>query len=83
MKIKNLDQLRNHALETLEKLSEGKITIEEAGATSKLCENVVSTVKLQLEFAKIVNKQPQIEFMGDSSNWIPIIPKKLPQSKDD
>lgn len=82
MKIKNLEQLRNHALETLEKLSSGLITIEEAGATSKLCENVVSTLKIELDFAKMVGKAPSANFIGDSSKWQDI-PKKLPMLKED
>lgn len=76
MAIKNLEDLRNHALETLDKLKKHEITIEEAGATSKLCENVVSTLKLEMEFSKMVGKSPVSNFIADTKSW-EIIPKRL------
>lgn len=79
MGIKNLDELREHAISALEKLSKGKISIEEAGATSKLCENIVSTLKLQLDLAKMLHREPKITFMGDIDKWksLPSVPLKL------
>lgn len=64
MSIKNLDQLRDFALRSLEELAKGKIDVEEAGARSKLMENVVSGVKLQLQYATLVGRQPKIDFVG-------------------
>lgn len=63
MKIINIDSLRDHAIETLEKLSKREISVEEAGVTGKLCENVVSTIKVQLEYAKMLEQQPEINFL--------------------
>jgi len=65
--IQNIVELRNFALETLEKLASGKISIEEAGVTGKLCENVVSTIKAQLEFAKALERYPKIDFLNGST----------------
>lgn len=65
MEINNIDALRKHAIDTLSKLSQGKITTEEAGVTGKLCENVVSTLKIQLEYAKILSQEPTIDFLED------------------
>lgn len=67
MEIKDIDTLRQHAIETLSKLSKGAITTEEAGVTGKLCENVVSTLKVQLEYAKMLDQQPNIAFLEDST----------------
>ena len=67
LKLKSIEQLRNHALEALEDLRSGKIDCIQAGVTGKLCENVISTVKAQLEFARMLNKEPSIDFMGDLS----------------
>ncbi len=67
MKIKNITLLRDHALETLEKLASGKIDVDEAGVTGKLCESVMSTIKSQLEYAKMLNREPNIPFLGDLS----------------
>lgn len=75
-KIKNLNDLREHALDALEKLAMGSLTIEEAGATSKLCENVVSTLKLELDLAKLVGKEPTIDFIADHSQWVSIPKRK-------
>ena len=66
MKIKNIDDLRNHAIDALEKLSSGKIDVEEAGVTGKLCESVMSTLKLQVEVAKMLGREPNIPFLGKS-----------------
>lgn len=63
MKIVDIDSLRKHAIDCLEKLSTGRITTEEAGVTGKLCENIVSTVKVQLEYAKMLDQQPTIDFL--------------------
>lgn len=43
--IDNIDDLRNHALATLDKLGSGDIDVVEAGVTAKLYESVMSTVK--------------------------------------
>lgn len=61
--MKDVDELRQYAIDTLHKLSLGKISIEEAGVTGKLCENIVSTLKVQLEYAKMLSQEPQINFL--------------------
>lgn len=63
MDISDIDSLRNYAIATLKKLSNREITIEEAGVTGKLCENVVSTIKVQLEYAKMLDQEPNIQFL--------------------
>jgi hypothetical protein len=67
MKLKNIEDVRNYALECMEKLASGKIDIAQAGVAGKLCEGVISTVKTQLEYARMLNKEPCIPFMGDLS----------------
>ena len=63
MQITDIDKLRKHAIDTLEKLSRKEITTEEAGVTGKLCENVISTIKVQLEYAKMLHNDPEIKFL--------------------
>ena len=63
MSINNIDDLRQHAIDTLMKLSKNTISIEEAGVTGKLCENIVSTIKVQLEYAKMLEQSPDINFL--------------------
>lgn len=76
MKIKTIEHLREHAIETLEKLAAGKIDANEAGVTGKLCENVISTVKAELEYAKMLRVEPKIDFLGDLSKRPKIIEHK-------
>ncbi len=63
MGITDIDSLRQHAIDTLAKLSKREISVEEAGVTGKLCENIVSTVKVQLEYAKMLQQEPDIDFL--------------------
>jgi hypothetical protein len=65
-KINTIEALRDHALNTLEKLSNGEIDTTEAGVTGKLCESVISTIKAQLEYARMIDQEPQILFMQKS-----------------
>lgn len=64
-KIKTIEELRDHALDTLNKLADGSIDVAEAGVTGKLCESVISTVKTQLDYYRMIQEQPQIAFMGN------------------
>lgn len=64
-KIKNIDDLRQDALDTLEKLSNGEIDVDQAGVTAKLYESVMSTVKTQLQVAVMLRREPNIPFLGD------------------
>lgn len=67
MAINNIDQLRENALKTLMDLEKGKIDTAEAGVKGKLYESVISTIKTQLQYAQMLNKEPLIPFMGDLS----------------
>ena len=65
-RINSIEALRDHALETLEKLAAGSIDTTEAGVTGKLCESVISTIKAQLEYSRMIDEEPQIPFMQQS-----------------
>ena len=65
--IQSINDLREDAIKTLEKLSCGEISIEEAGVTGKLYENIVSTVRLQLDYAKALNQPPEIDFLEEDT----------------
>lgn len=65
-KINSIEDLRDFALETLEKLTNGEIDTTQAGLTGKLCENVISTVKSQLEYYRMTDQQAHIPFMQKS-----------------
>lgn len=66
-KINSIEALRDHALATLEKLSNHEIDTAEAGVTGKLVESVIATIKSQMEYARMTEQEPQIPFMSDSN----------------
>ena len=54
--IKTIDDLRRHAIATLEKLAKKEINIQEASVTSKLYENIISSVKTEIDYHKMRDK---------------------------
>ena len=67
-------------MDTLQKLADGEIDTQEAGVTGKLIEGVISTVKSQIEYARMLNKEPNIPFMGNlSKNRSVMIEHKSPK----
>lgn len=65
-KIDSIEALRDHAIDTLQKLANQQIDAQEAAVTGKLCDSVISTIKTQLEYARMLSEEPKIAFMGDS-----------------
>lgn len=68
MSITNILDLRQHLVNTLNKLSREEITIQQAAVDGKLCGEIVSTLKTQLEYAKALGQTPQIDFLEGSSS---------------
>lgn len=62
-KIKNVDELRDFALETLMDLRNGKIDVAQAAATAKVMDSVIQTVNAQLEYYQMIAEKPSIPFM--------------------
>lgn len=65
MSIKNIDDLRTHAIDTINRLRSQKIDVTEAGVTAKLYENIISTIKLQLERQKMTGDTANIKFLNE------------------
>jgi hypothetical protein len=74
-----MDDLREHVLAVLGKLNDGKIDIQEAGIVAKLSETVISGIKTQLEYARLNDVQPTIEFFGKQHQHVVIEQKKMKQ----
>ncbi len=72
--IKNIEMLREHALQTLEKLARHEIDTAEAGVTGKLMEGVIATVKSQMEYSRMTGEEephiPFMEFKDNKSNLL-------------
>lgn len=67
MTIKNIKDMRDHALQTLSKLEKRQIDITEAVATAKIYSSIISTVKAELDYHKMLDQVPCIEFL-ESAN---------------
>jgi hypothetical protein len=68
MKIRNIELLRNHILESLEKLEENKIDIDEASIIAKSGETIISSLKVQLSYANMRGEEPNIKFIQDCND---------------
>lgn len=66
-KVRNMNELREIMLETIEKLRDGKIEPTDALAMSKSCDTVIGTIKSQYEYAKLTRSQPEIPFLEDAA----------------
>lgn len=66
-KIQNISDLRRHAITTLEKLEKNKIDCAEAGVTAKLYESVISSVKVELEYSRMLGESPSVKFIEDGN----------------
>ena len=62
-KVKNIEILRDHAIQTLLKLESGEIDTGEAGVTHKLYESVISTCKAEMEYNKMLDREIVIPFL--------------------
>lgn len=63
MRINSIDDLRQHAISTLEKLESKKIDMAEAGVTAKLYESLISSLKTEMEYHKMLGNLPKIKFL--------------------
>lgn len=61
--MQNMNDLRAFLSEELQNLREKKISPSEANASANLTGKIISTVKLELEYAKLVNRKPTMEFV--------------------
>lgn len=50
-------------IQTLGKLQAKKIDVVEAGVTGKLYENIISALKTEMEYHKMLGQEPSIAFL--------------------
>ena len=62
-RLDNVEKLRNHAIDMLLKLEHGEIDLPTAREIGKSYENIINSVKIQLEYAKLTNVDPEIGFL--------------------
>ena len=56
--------MRNILSEEIDKLREGKTTAANVNAVTNATGKILSTVKLEMEYAKLLGKNPHIAFVG-------------------
>jgi hypothetical protein len=77
-KIRTVEELRDHMLEMLDKLDKGLIEVHEVGVAGKLCESVIATIRVQMDYAKMLGLEPtmQIAFVNDRPSLIDVSSKQ-------
>jgi hypothetical protein len=65
-RVKNIEDLREHAIDTLHRLERKEIETKEAFMSHKIYEAVISTCKAELEYCKATDQVPNIPFLRTS-----------------
>lgn len=65
-----MEELRNRVLSAFEQLENDEITVEKAGAISKLSETVVSGLRTEMQYAILTKQTPHLPFLDDKTNRI-------------
>jgi hypothetical protein len=63
MAINTNNDLRKFLADQIEKVSKGEVSPEAANATANLSRNLLQSCKLELDYAKMVNAIPRIDFI--------------------
>lgn len=63
MAIKNIEQLQEYILKSLDDLDKGKIDVNEASIKAKSAESINSSLKLQLAYNNMRGEIPNIPFL--------------------
>ena len=61
--MKNITELRNDLLHVYEKLRSGKMEIKEAKEINNTAGKIISSAKVQIEYATVRGEKPDIDFM--------------------
>ncbi len=67
-KITNLEDLRNLVLENIQKLTNNEIDIQNAAVSCKAVDTVISTIKTELDYYRMIGKTPVIPFIDENSS---------------
>lgn len=65
-RITNIEELRDHALQTLEDLENGLVDVDHAATVAKGCDTIMGTVKLQLTYSHMLGERPNIAFLQEA-----------------
>ena len=65
---KNINDLREILSEEITKLREGKTTPATINAITNATGKIFSSIKLQMEYAKLLGEKPDIKYIGQSES---------------
>ena len=77
MTIKNVTDLRDFAIETLESLRKDEISIQNAATRAKLVDNIINTVKAELDYNRVTSQDLIIPFMQNEGKLIEMNSPKI------
>jgi len=60
----NVNDLRNILAEEISKLRDGQTTAANVNAINNATGKIIATVKIEMEYCKLVGKTPRIEFIS-------------------
>ncbi len=63
--IKTVNDLRSILAEEIQKVREGKTTAANVNAVTNATGKILSTIKMEIEYNKLLGKTPNIPFIGD------------------
>lgn len=64
---KNINDLREILSQEIDKLREGKTTPASINAITNATGKIFSSIKLQMEYAKILGEKPDIKFIAETT----------------
>jgi exonuclease VII small subunit len=65
MKINNL---RDRLIEQIDKIEKGEMPLEQAREISRTSQAILESVRLEIEYSKLINSKLKIDFMEDEIN---------------
>lgn len=68
MKPKNIEQLQDLLLDSIEKFNKNKIDVHAMGIISKSTEVIMTSLKVQLAYNSMRKEMPNIKFLQDSNH---------------
>lgn len=77
VEVNNITSLRDHAIQTLDKLVSGNIDVQDAVAASKLYSNVVDMLKLEIDYNKALGRQKDVLFLDGAPSMRTLTPDDI------
>jgi hypothetical protein len=68
MSITNIKHLRDHMLNLLARVENDKEVLVEAESTAKVCASILGTLKIEMDYNKMLGQTPNIPFL-DVNNF--------------